>query len=164
MDAHPHDLDLAETVSAIAHTLDDACIPFEIDDDGAVRAVCSGSWTDFDVWFVHNSEIQALHVCATLRSVEADGLALLAETIGYLNERLWLGHLEMWRDPGEIVWRYTLPLPIGSDGGHDQITAILQGVKDAADRTTPVCDLVVRGLCTPHEAVNNQIFETMGEA
>jgi hypothetical protein len=165
MNTNPFEQELTDEASLIAHVLDDVGVPFEIDHDGAVRAVCEGLWHSFDIWFVINPEVEALHVCACLRSsISGDETVRMRDIVARVNERLWLGHCELWSSPSEVVWRYTLPNPGNGEYASEQIVAILQGARDAADRFAPICEFVFCRGQSPEDAIDSPLFETMGQA
>ena len=80
-----------------------------------------------------------------------------------INEKLWLGHFELW-DEGEIIFRHGMALMTGEQPSLAQAAAMIDVAVEAADRFFPAFDFLLRGAKTPQEAIAACMFETVGEA
>src|SRR3546814_5691345 len=71
---------------------------FERTGDDEIVANVQGSWASYElraVWRVEDRVLQFLAL-PDIR-VPSDKRIAIYETIGLINEQLWLGHFEMWR-------------------------------------------------------------------
>ncbi|MFN3537360.1 MAG: YbjN domain-containing protein, partial [Brevundimonas sp.] len=86
------------------------------------------------------------------------------ELASRLNQRVWLGHFEVWSEDGEIVFRHALALPHGERPTLAQAASMIDAAIDAADRYFPAFDYLIRGGSGPGEAIDACLFETVGTA
>ncbi len=133
--------------------------------DDELHFAAPGSWRDHPVWFAWSDRLQTLHVClATGVMVQPDRRAALCELISLINERLWLGHFDLWSDDGAVVYRYALALPSGALPSQDQITAVIAAAIEAGERFYPAYNYMIWAGKSPQDAVAAALFDTAGEA
>src|SRR5690606_7723712 len=85
------------------------------------------------------------------------------ELVSIINQRLWMGHFEVW-DDGEIVFRHAMTLMTGEQPSLAQAAGMIDVAVEAADRFYPAFDFMVRGARSAAEAMAACMFETVGEA
>lgn len=135
--------------------------------DEEVVASTQGSWGQYELRGVWREDERVLQFLAfpDIRVTEAQ-FAIIYETIGLINEQLWLGHFELWSANGSLVFRHSALL----DGQGDALLSLEQAdilVDTAAgelDRFYPVFQFVLWGGKTPAEALTAAMVETQGEA
>ncbi len=139
--------------------------PYERTPDDEVHFTASGNWQDHQVWFAWSDTIETLHICLGLdvKSPRRQRTHL-CDLLARLNERLWLGHFDLWSDDGAIVYRNSVALPAGGVPTPAMIAALIAGALEAAERFFPAYNLLVWAGKTPEEAVSAALFETVGEA
>ena len=107
----------------------------------------------------------ALQLCLALdKRVEPALLAASYELMSLVNQRVWLGHFEMWPEDNEILFRHALPLPEGERPTLAQTAAMIDAAVEAADRFYPAFDFLLTGGRTPAEAMDSCLLETVGRA
>src|SRR3954451_14347355 len=76
-----------------------------------------GSWAQYEMRAVWRDEDHVLQYLALpdIR-VAADKRAAVYETIGLINEQLWIGHFELWASSGLVLFRHATLLE-GEEGG-----------------------------------------------
>jgi hypothetical protein len=84
--------------------------------------------------------------------------------LSLINQRVWLGHFEVWSDDGEVVFRHAMALPTGERPTLAQAASMIDAAVEAADRFYPAFDFLVQGSKSPQEAIAACMFETLGEA
>ena len=68
--------------------------------DDEIVANFQGSWTQYELRAIWREEDHVLQFLALPDvRVAADKRAAIYETIGLINEQLWLGHFELWWPP-----------------------------------------------------------------
>jgi hypothetical protein len=152
-------LDVVERVLAAEN------LSFDRTDDGDLAFALTGDWRDFELWFAWRPEADCLQICLSVdmkaaAAARSDACAL----INLINQRVWLGHFEVWADDGEIVFRHALSLPDGERPSMAQTASMIDAAMEAADRFFPAFDFLVNGGKTPEEAMAACMFETMGSA
>ena len=89
------------------------------------------------------------------------------ETIGLINEQLWLGHFEYWPATGIIIYRHAVLLDSGNGEAtfsYEQAEVMVEAAIDELDRFYPVFQFVLWGGKSPREAITSAMVETQGEA
>lgn len=126
-----------------------------------------GSWTQYELRGVWREEDNVLQFLALPDvRVAKDRRAAMYETLGLINEQLWMGHFEMWSSSGILVFRHAALLDAREEGaiGIDQIETLVEAAIDECERFYPVFQFVLWGDKTPAEAIAAAMIETMGEA
>jgi len=132
-----------------------------------VTANVQGSWTQYELRGVWRPEDRVLQFLALpdIR-VPADKRLAVYETIGLINEQLWLGHFELWAASGLALYRNASL--IEGDGESvlslDQAETLIETAIDECDRFYPVFQFVLWGDKTPPDAIASALIETRGEA
>lgn len=98
--------------------------------------------------------------------VGLDKRLAIYETVGLVNEQLWLGHFELWSGSGLVVFRYsTLVDTADGDGlSFEQAEAIAEAALEECERFYPVFQFVLWGGKAPGEAIAAALIDTHGEA
>ena len=138
---------------------------YERHGDGEVHFTVPGGWQDHQIWFAWSEGIETLHICLGLDAKVPDKRrGALCELMALLNERLWLGHFDVWSDDGAIVYRNAVALPAGGRPDPAQVAALIAAAVEAGERFYPAYNFLVWAGKSPTEAVQAAMFETAGEA
>jgi hypothetical protein len=84
--------------------------------------------------------------------------------INLINQRVWLGHFEVWADEGEVVFRHAMALPDAERPSMAQAASMIDAAVEAADRFYPAFDFLISGGKSPEDAMTACMFETAGQA
>ncbi len=87
----------------------------------------------------------------------------VTNAITLMNERVWLGHFEIWSEEQVPVFRVVLPLR-GAKLHEEQLVDIMAAIAEETERFFPAIQWIVWGGKTPEEAIAAAIVETEGEA
>jgi hypothetical protein len=90
--------------------------------------------------------------------------AAIYESIGLINEQLWLGHFELWSGSGLIVFRHAALVGEGEALSFEQAEAISEAAIEECERFYPVFQFVLWGGKSPTEAISAALIDTAGEA
>jgi hypothetical protein len=96
--------------------------------------------------------------------VTEDKRAAVYETLGLINEQLWLGHFELWSSSGIVLFRHGALLGAGGVLTLDQAQILVETAIDECERFYPVFQFVLWGGKSPTEAISASLIETRGEA
>lgn len=167
MDASPEeDVDLAfDPLDVVEHVLSAENLDFDRTDDGDLAFALAGDWKDYDLWFAYRAEADCLQLCLSLdmqAGREQRGPAY--ELLSLINQRVWLGHFEIWNEDGDIIFRHAMAMPTGDRPTLAQAASMIDAAVEAADRFYPAFDFLVRGGKSPADAMAACMFETLGEA
>lgn len=121
-------------------------------------------WGNQRLWVVFHEETGFLQFNGYLNLKIPDRhMVHAAQTITLMNERVWLGHFEIWGEEQVPVFRIVLPLR-EAELGAAQLEDIVVAIVEEAERFFPAIQWVVWGGKTPEEAIAAAIVETEGEA
>jgi hypothetical protein len=140
-------------------------LSFDRTEDGDLAFALTGDWKDFELWFAWRPEADCLQLCLSMELKAGKGPRDGAHAlINLINQRVWLGHFEIWADDGDVIFRHALPLPDGERPSMAQAAAMIDAAMEAADRFYPAFDFLIAGGRTPEEAMTACMFETVGHA
>jgi hypothetical protein len=152
-------LDVVERVLAAEN------LSFDRTDDGDLAFGLTGDWKDFELWFAWRPEADCLQICLSIDIKVSKAQRDAAHgLINLINQRVWLGHFEVWAEDGDIVFRHAMALPDGERPSMAQTASMIDAAMEAADRFYPAFDFLISGGKTPEEAMAACMFETMGHA
>ena len=153
-----------DPLDVVEHVLQAENLQFDRTEDGDLAFALSGDWKDYELWFAWRPEADCLQLCLSIdQNVTSEQRPAAHELIAVVNQRLWLGHFEVW-DDGEIIFRHAMALMTGERPTLAQAAAMIDIAVEAADRFYPAFDFLVRGSKTPADAIAACMFETVGEA
>ena len=154
-------------IDTIEHYCEAHGWPFERVSDEELVATVAGSWTKHELRAVWREADRVLQFLALpdIR-VPADRRPALYETIGLVNEQLWLGHFELWSSSGILLFRHAALLDVNADSALslDHAEALIEAAIDECERFYPVFQFVLWGGKSPSEAIAAALIETAGEA
>ncbi len=81
-----------------------------------------------------------------------------------INQRLPIGHFDLWPDDGMVMFRQALPLRGGPGVSLEQLQDLIEVALDECGRYYPAFQFVIWGGTTASEAMAAALFDTVGEA
>lgn len=153
-----------DPLDVVEHVLTAENLQFDRTEDGDLAFALTGDWKDYELWFAWRPEADCLQLCLSFNlQATPEQRAAAFELVSTLNQRVWLGHFEVWED-GEIIFRHAMALMTGERPSLAQAAAMIDVAMEAADRFYPAFDFLVRGSKSAADAVAACMFETVGEA
>ena len=138
---------------------------FERASDDEITILVTGKWTDYQVSYTWMGDIEALHLaCAFDLKVPERRRAEVATLISLINERLWVGHFDLWVTEGMLMFRHALVLAGGTEASGKQCEALLGTALDTCERYFTAFQFVVWAGKLAREALDAAMFDTSGEA
>ena len=155
-----------DPLDVVEHVLAAENLEFDRTDDGDLAFALAGDWKDYEMWFAWRPEADCLQLCLSMdmRAEKGAKRAPAFELVSMINQRVWLGHFEVWAEDGEVVFRHSLPLPTGDRPTLAQAASMIDAAVEAADRFYPAFDFLLKGSKSPDEAMAACMFETVGTA
>ncbi len=114
--------------------------------DGEIVASATGSWAQYELRGVWRPEDQVLQFLAFPDiKVAVEKRAAIYESLGLINEQLWLGHFELWSSSGLVVFRHATILDTRDGDGLslEQAEAISEAAMEECERFYPVFQFVL---------------------
>ncbi|MFS0773268.1 YbjN domain-containing protein [Sphingomonas sp. 1P08PE] len=135
--------------------------------DDEIVATVKGSWATYELRALWRDEDSVLQFLAFPDiKVTDDRKAAIYETIGLVNEQLWIGHFELWSSSGILLFRHAAMID-----GDDDITLslgaaelLVESAIEECERFYPVFQFVLWGGKSPRDALAASLVETQGEA
>jgi hypothetical protein len=154
--------DPLEAIEAVAFA---QSFDFERIDGAELHLVAPGAWRDAGLWFTWRPELSTLQMGAPLElKVPPGRLTEASRLVAMVNERLWIGHFDLWSDDHAIVFRNAIVLPESGALDKSQAQFLISGASEAIDRFFPAFNYLLWGGKTPEEALEASLFETAGNA
>lgn len=154
-----------DPLDVVEHVLTAENLSFDRTDDGDLAFVLTGDWKDYELWFAWRPEADCLQLCLSIDlKVHSFGREAAYALINLINQRVWLGHFEVWADDGEVVFRHAMALPEGERPSLAQTASMIDAAMESADRFYPAFDFLIKGGKSPAEAMAACMFETVGQA
>lgn len=151
-----------DTIEQLATTNDWS---FERSGEDEISISVAGTWSDYHVSISWMDDLEALHVsCAFDLKVPEKRASEVLRLLAHINEQMWIGHFDLWREEGVILYRNTLLLAGGAEATNQQCEALLSAALEACERHYQAFQFVVWAGKSAREALDAVLFETAGEA
>lgn len=152
-------LDLVEKI-AVANDW-----PFHRQTDDELAAEISGQWCHYKLWFAWHPDMGVLQLsCALDMKVPTKKLQPFYQILAIANEKLWLGHFEIWPDEDLPVFRHASLFRESATANVSLIEDLVEIALTECERFYPAFQFVLWGGKEPHEAILAAMLETEGEA
>jgi hypothetical protein len=124
----------------------------------------TGSWCDYHISLNWREDLEALHLaCAfDFRATNAR-LPEVYRLMANINEQLWLGHFDLWRQDGMLLYRNGLLLA-GAKTHVGQCEGLLTAALEACERYYQSFQFVLWAGKSADEALAATMLETQGTA
>lgn len=139
--------------------------PFDRTSDREIAVEVAGRWCDYRMFFAWRDDVEALHfTCAFDVRIPNERFADIHGLLALINEKMWLGHFDLWTEEGLPMFRHSIPLR-GTEGLRpEQLTDLVEVAISESERFYPAFQYVVWAGKTPADAMTAAILETVGEA
>lgn len=125
----------------------------------------NGQWSDYRLFFSWLNDLCAIHfACAFDLNVPDHRRTAVNELLVRINERMAVGHFDLWADRGLPVFRQSTLLRGVSGISVEQIEDLIDIALAECERFYPAFQYVVWGGKAPSDAVDAALIETIGEA
>lgn len=154
-----HPLDLMEQIASAQEWM------FERTSDQNIAMEVRGHWCDYRLFGTWHQEMGALlFACAFDMRLPDAKRQDVAELMLRINEKMVIGHFDVWSDDGLPVFRHAVLLRGTSGASVEQIEDMVDIALAECERYYPAMQFVLWGGKSPSEAIEAAILETVGEA
>jgi len=139
--------------------------PFHRQSDEELAAEISGQWCHYKLWFSWHPELGVLQLsCALDMKVPPKKREKVYTLLAIANEKLWIGHFDLWSEEGLPVFRHALLFREGSAASGELLEDLIDIAVSECERFYPAFQFVFWGGKEPHDAIVAAMLETEGEA
>ena len=153
-----HPVDLMEHIACLQDWV------FERSSEDELTVSVAGSWCDYHISLTWRDDLEALHLaCAFDFKVSKARLAEVYRLLALVNEQLWLGHFDLWKEDGMLLYRHGLLLA-GAVTHAGQCEALLRASLESCERYYQAFQFVQWAGKTAEQALTATMLETQGQA
>ena len=139
--------------------------PFQRSNDDELAAEVVGQWCHYKLWFAWHAELGVMHIsCALDMKVPANKRTPVYALLALANEKLWLGHFDLWSEEGLPVFRHAVLFREGIAANAELIEDLVDIAVSECERFYPAFQFVIWGGKDAAEAITAALLETEGEA
>ena len=133
--------------------------------DDEMNVGIEGSWTRYHLWFAWRQEQRSLQIsCAFDLKVAREKITGMHSLLALMNERMWLGHFDMWAQEGLLMYRHAQLYAGDARATTEQMEELVSIALRECERFFPAIQFVLWGGKAPAEAIAAAMLETEGEA
>ncbi len=135
--------------------------------DDELTMFISGQYTDLQFRVFWRDDFKTLQfACMFDLKVPEGKRGDIYESIGMINERMWIGHFEFWAEEGALLYRHASLAndPLLGAIGEDHIITMIETALGECERFYPVFQFVMWGGQTPAQAIESAMLECAGSA
>lgn len=140
--------------------------PYERMSEEEISASVKGKWCEYFLRFYWQEEGRILQLACILDlTVPEDRKLAIFEALSKVNERIWIGHFEIWEDDSVIMFRHATLAEDSTCGvSSHTCSALVDMALAECERFYPVFQFVAWTTKTPAEAITAAMLNTSGEA
>ena len=139
--------------------------PFDRASQDEMLVQVAGRWCAYRLYFYWEEQLSAIQfTCQFDQVVPPDIRADFYPLLALINERLWLGHVDLDRNEGLPTFRYTALLRGAQGASVDVLEDIMDIAVSECDRFYPAIQFVVRDRQPADQALMAAITDTFAEA
>ncbi len=160
----------AAPIDMLEHVFDANGWAFERDGDEEITTSIKGGWATYQLRALWREDERVLQLIARADLTVPDERRMtIYETLGLINEQMWMGHFEMWSVDGTLLFRHATILDNDDDEDEPDLTIgqaemLVEAAVEEFERYYPVFQLVLWADKTPQEAMAGALLDTVGEA
>ena len=133
--------------------------------DNELTLEIRGRWCVYRIWFGWEGELRsAMMSCAFDLRVPDRSLADVHSLLAYINERLWVGHFDVFTEETAPTFRHALLLGERDGPSDEQLADLFDIALSECERFYPAFQYAIGGGKTAAEAVRAAIVDPVGEA
>ncbi len=133
--------------------------------DEEITISMTGAYADYHISFTWLEEMQGLHLASAFDfKVNDRQRGEILDLVARINERLWIGHFDLWTKEGMVMFRQTLLLGDDCEVNPLQVEKLVTTAVETSERYYPAFQFVVWAGKSASDALDAVMMETVGEA
>lgn len=130
-----------------------------------VNMIVAATWGDMSISIHWREDFESLHIaCSYDFKVPPARREEIGRLLNLVNEQLYFGHFDIWRQDGTVLLRNSLMLAGGARVTDAQCEALIRVSIETCERYFPSLQFVVWAGKSAQDAMAAAMFETEGEA
>jgi len=130
-----------------------------------VNMIVAATWGDMSISIHWREDFESLHIaCSYDFKVPPARREEIGRLLNLVNEQLYFGHFDIWRQDGTVLLRNSLMLAGGARVTDAQCEALIRISIETCERYFPSLQFVVWAGKSAEEALESSLLDTMGEA
>jgi hypothetical protein len=130
-----------------------------------VNMIVAAKWGDMSISIHWREDFESLHIaCSYDFKVPPARREEIGRLLNLVNEQLYFGHFDIWRQDGTVLLRNSLVLAGGARVTDAQCEALIRVSIETCERYFPSLQFVVWAGKSAEEALESSLLDTMGEA
>jgi hypothetical protein len=139
--------------------------PYERPGEDEILVNVDGRWCVYRLWFAWEAEMDALlFSCAFDMKLPGPRRAAVHALLALINERLWIGHFDLWSEESAPMFRHGILLSGGAAVSHEQVEDLIDIAVGECERYYPAFQYVIWGGKKPADAMQMAVLDPQGEA
>jgi hypothetical protein len=139
--------------------------PFDRQGEDELTVGLGGNFCEYQLWFSWREELGALQFsCAFDMKVPGPRRRDMHSLLVLVNEKVMIGHFDLWTDEGLVVFRHAMLLRGGPGATSEQIEDLVEIALSECERFYPAFQFLIWGGKSPEDAIAASMIETAGEA
>jgi hypothetical protein len=157
-DRYTNPVDMVEHIATIHDWTFERTAPDEL------TLSVAGEWCDYHISLTWRDDLEALHLaCAFDCKSAVLRLNEVYRLLAMINEQLWLGHFDLWKEDGMLLYRHGLLLT-GAETQASQCEALLKAALETCERYYQSFQFVLWAGKSAEDALAATMLETQGQA
>lgn len=130
-----------------------------------VNMIVAAAWGDMSISIHWREDFESLHIaCSYDFKVPPVRREEIGRLLNLVNEQLYFGHFDIWRQDGTVLLRNSLMLAGGARVTDAQCEALIRVSIETCERYYPSLQFVVWAGKSAEEALESSLLDTVGEA
>ena len=140
--------------------------PYERVGDEEISLAVPSAWTEYHLRFYWREEGRVLQVASVFDFRIPDAKKPpIYEALSLINERLWVGHFEIWTEEGVVMFRHAALTDDMANGFSSSFCELLVDTAvQECERYYPVFQFIIWAGKSPRDSIEAAMLETAGEA
>lgn len=139
--------------------------PLHRQSDEELVTEIEGQWCKYKVWFAWHSDLGVLQIsCVLDMKVPLKKRDPIYQLLALANEKLWVGHFELWIEDALPAFRHSSLLRDGNLASIELVEDLVEIALSECERFYPAFQFVIWAGREPQEAILAAMLETEGEA
>ena len=133
--------------------------------EDAGNMIVAAAWGDMSISIHWREDFESLHIaCSYDLKVPANRREEIGRLLTLVNEQLYFGHFDIWRQDGSVLLRNSLILSGGARATDAQCETLIRIAIDTCERYFPCMQFVIWAGKSAEEALEASLLDTVGEA
>lgn len=139
--------------------------PYERQSPMELSVSVAGNWCDYHLGFTFSEEQGSIQLASAYDiHVPARKRDLICRLLTMMNERMWIGHFDLWSEDDTPMFRHAMLVREDYVPTPSLLRELIEFALTECERYYPAFQFVLWGGKSPEDAIRAAMLETVGEA